>query len=617
MPEKIIFAIEQYSFIFLFAGSAYGLGSLLTRRLYANKDIPRLASLSIDVSVGLGIFILFYTLAGAFGQLNASVVIFITFLGLIVCFLSLQRTAKQGLGSPKTSSQAAMNLTSLRPTAKQGLGRAMLNVPAAMSSASKWWLLVVVIASFTLLIRPLQVPEDWDELMYHLPMAKAWAESGSFVVAEWLRYPLFPSNMDLLYAVALLVGDDVLPHMAHALTGALAIALAFSVVRQFLGWKVAALTVVQLALATKWGWDNAYVDLGLMLFIFCSFVALAIRYHLCRREFCYLAAFFLGLALGTKYQAFFYVPAFVATILLIERNFMVIARSAVIVALVGGFWYLRNYLISGDPLHPVGGPLFGFWLWNAEDLQNQLGNLEGNRNLPPFYLLLCLGSAAFWRSAPPLLRGLIIATFISLSIWFLLSGHSRYLTPVYPMMSILSAYFLVRCSGHLGITNKAARLVDRIKPGLRRGLMGALTLLIIGVSMKVVYNKSLLVFPNFPSRDAYLMQKFPGYEIMRSLDAPPEGTVYQYGFENEIYYLGNNVMGDWYGPARYNSIFRLRNNPGGLAGRLNDLGARYFLVNMQRDTHYFSETIKDPGFPDHFSLVKQTSRAALYRLGRP
>ena len=70
---------------------------------------------------------------------------------------------------------------------------------------------------------PLAPPAAFDELMYHLPYAREVAHSGSLGIHEWLRYPWFPYNYNLLYAAALLVGDDVLPHFLNALAGWLSV----------------------------------------------------------------------------------------------------------------------------------------------------------------------------------------------------------------------------------------------------------------------------------------------------------------------------------------------------------------------------------------------------------
>ena len=76
--------------------------------------------------------------------------------------------------------------------------------------------MALALVALPALMAPLAPPAAFDELMYHLPYARQVAQSGSLGIHEWLRYPWFPYNYNLLYAGALLVGDDVLTHFLGA-----------------------------------------------------------------------------------------------------------------------------------------------------------------------------------------------------------------------------------------------------------------------------------------------------------------------------------------------------------------------------------------------------------------
>src|SRR5690606_19440635 len=39
--------------------------------------------------------------------------------------------------------------------------------------------------------------------------------------------------------------------------------------------------------------------------------------------------------------------------------------------IAGSWWYVRSYLVSGDPAQPAGAAIFGFFLWNEGDLALQ------------------------------------------------------------------------------------------------------------------------------------------------------------------------------------------------------------------------------------------------------
>ena len=46
-----------------------------------------------------------------------------------------------------------------------------------------------------------------DDTMYHLPLARSLVEHHAIVVEQYLRFPLFPQNADLLMALGLQLGD--------------------------------------------------------------------------------------------------------------------------------------------------------------------------------------------------------------------------------------------------------------------------------------------------------------------------------------------------------------------------------------------------------------------------
>jgi len=208
------------------------------------------------------------------------------------------------------------------------------------------WIAIAGAASLHLLIKPLQPPLAWDELTYHLPYARFWAEQGALAINEWLRYPLFAYNMDLLYAASMVLDNDVLPHLLHTFTAALTIALVLGLAQRHMDWRVGLVAAIGLLITTRPWWGTAYVDFAVMLFWSCAFATLALRHEHRDYRLSYLAAFLAGIAVGVKYQALLYLPVFSALALIVERRPGVIAKSTLILITVGGFWYVRNFLIS-------------------------------------------------------------------------------------------------------------------------------------------------------------------------------------------------------------------------------------------------------------------------------
>ena len=65
-----------------------------------------------------------------------------------------------------------------------------------------------------------------------------------------------------------------------------------------------------------------------------------------------------GTAIGTKYFGLPLVGILGLWLLIIRRDWKASLAFGLTALAVGGAWYLRSFVISGDPIHPVGGHIF-------------------------------------------------------------------------------------------------------------------------------------------------------------------------------------------------------------------------------------------------------------------
>lgn len=474
------------------------------------------------------------------------------------------------------------------------------------------WIALAVAAVLPLLVKPLLPPQDWDELAYHLPYARFWAEQGALAVNPWLRFLLMPYNMQLLYSAALVFGNDVLPHLLHAFTAALTLLLTFAAACRYFDWKTGVVAVVLLAFATRWGWSTANVDFGAMLFWSCAFMSLAVRHESGDQRFVFLAAFFAGLAVGVKYQALLYLPVFALLVWCLERRPSVLARTVLIFGFAATFWYFRNLVISGNPVHPVAGDWLGYWIWNADDLNGLNSDLTRAREWPPLYLLCSAGRLFFWRGAGGMQRRILLTAAASVAVWAIVSGYPRYLVAVYPMLALLSAGVFIRFFRYIGLATGLTASWKQSGTIKRVLVLATLTFsLLLGgfLDAKKYFH---LITPDPASRVAWLKQHFEGYALLQSLPEGRPEAVYQLGFEGELYYLGPRARGDWFGPGRYSDVMTLSTDARALASHLEGLGADGFLINLGRKP--FSDQSWDSAMEQYFELIGQTQAAALYKL---
>jgi hypothetical protein len=148
----------------------------------------------------------------------------------------------------------------------------------ANSRPPRWVWPAAVVGLAPLIVLSLYPPTGFDATMYHLPFARAFAETGGVPFLADRRFPVFPQASEVLFAVVMLFGRDVAAHgielLATLLTAALLVAWgreAFPSYRPA-GWLAAAVFLggpIVIGLGTA-----AYVEAGLTLFVVASVYAL-------------------------------------------------------------------------------------------------------------------------------------------------------------------------------------------------------------------------------------------------------------------------------------------------------------------------------------------------------
>lgn len=589
---KIGFALTNYFWLCMLLLACLGAGNLLLIRAATIRKVSRPISGLITVIAGLGVIIIALFLLGISGFLNVPT----------IAIIMLSMTAV-GIGF-------AIHLIYSDNATNQS------RLTNLFSFLRHYWFLSAVgfVAAIPLLVSPLQPPFAWDELMYHLPQARFWAENGRLAINPWLRFPLFPMNFELLYSMALVFGNDILPHLIHSLAGWLvAVGIYLGAVR-FFDRRVGILAAVIFLISVHQQFRNANIDLGLALFVFTSFLCLALWWDSSNELFLYLSIFFIGLAVGTKYQGLLYLPIIGLFILLKERRVAVLAKLLLLFLICGGYWYLRSYIVSGDPIHPLGGEYFGYWLWDKYDLDAMYGDLLRRNELPPWYLITAAVSIFFLRSSSVIFKGIFWVAICAVVLWWSFNGVERYLMPAYPFLCLLSAYSLIHIADLIKLTSLREKWLSRI-PYRRNLFLQILILILLGtISLSIASKDWKRVMASEQARDIYLSNRLDSYATLRSI--PNDGTcrVYQFGFENEIYYSPVPIAGDCFGPGRYRTVFQIisRQDASMLASHLRSLGLNCFLINRTRAP--FKDLQFDPRFAKYFQLIRRNEFSELYRL---
>jgi len=577
---KIVFAAQQYLQLIVLVVAAWGLGRTGLRLLHA----PLLQGPfrhGVPLAFGLGMVIVVLQGLAIAGWLKPAPLAVAGTVGIVLAAADLARCRWQASARSGWSAWRALPMSSR-----------LLSVA------------VLVFGASTLLI-PLGPPVEWDELMYHLPHASQWAATGHLTVNAWLRYPWFPYDYDLLYAAALVAGNDVLPHLIHALAGWTSALLLFAWARRRAGADRALLATLLWLFLAHDQFSNAYIDLGVTLFVFLAYVALDTWLQERADAWLVVSAFALGVAVGSKYQSLGLLPFFLVAVWKGRPAPRWLAGAAVAFLLPCAYWYGRNLLLAGDPLAPLGGRLFGFSDWNLSDYQMQFEDLRKHAAAPP----LLLWPAALVM-ALQLLRvqagARMPAAFglWSLVVWAASSLLPRYLLPAYPVLALLAVL------GWEQLARIACRAVPRPwVPAAWAGLASAGVLAVtVSTAQETVERSWDAIAPTQELRDASLASQLPGYPMMRYLRDHPQGRIYQLGMEGEIYYAPRPIWGDWFGPWRYGDYARL--DAPALRQRLASEGFDALLVHTGRMRN--RAMVTKPEFARYFALEHQERAVMLF-----
>lgn len=277
---------------------------------------------------------------------------------------------------------ACAGLFATRFFARRSAERSGPPVSAGLGKYSKtfWWLAGAAVIVWFLwvwyqlwMLASLRPPYDWDGLYYHLPAIQEWARAGR---VSWIGnmpdvpYVNFPMGVELSsFFVFQLTGMSRLVNACNLWYWPLAF-LSLAVIAGRLGargawpWVAGALIVGAPVFVSQS--VSCYIDPGFAAAVMASIAASLVFVYDRGRSGWWTAVLLgaaVGLALGSKGTGLPFAAALVvvsAAALLrargLERWRSGLARVGLVIVVawaVGGYWYTRNAVVTGNPIHPI------------------------------------------------------------------------------------------------------------------------------------------------------------------------------------------------------------------------------------------------------------------------
>jgi len=238
--------------------------------------------------------------------------------------------------------------------------------------------LVVIVCLFFLLYQffynLVKPPYEGDSLWHHLPKAVNWLQ-GRTIIEQKSPQWFFPGNSELIalwliipFHNDLLVNFQNFPFLFLVLLSVYALCRKIGIHKK---WAIYGALLLFSAPGIRGDIGTASNDIGILaLFLVSLNYILSYRKREQIGSILFLS-FSLGLLLGLKHNGFYYIFLLVFIYFLaskFRRRFVLRDMSLLCLGILvlGGFWYIRNYLLIGNPFAPAEIRLFGRQIFPGE-----------------------------------------------------------------------------------------------------------------------------------------------------------------------------------------------------------------------------------------------------------
>jgi 4-amino-4-deoxy-L-arabinose transferase-like glycosyltransferase len=452
--------------------------------------------------------------------------------------------------------------------------KAMGIIPKVLSG------LGILILFFTFL-QALMPPIDYDGLAYHLQVPKLFLEAGRIYPDYNNWFSFYPSTYEMLYMLGLSFGSDIFAKLIHFSTFILLIYATYGYGQRILsnkgGW-IAAAILMGIPVLPLWA-SSAYTDVAWALYQFLAVGLFLTWVEEKRTSSLVLAGVMQGLALGSKYLAFS--GAWILGLLVLAETWKSTPRQVKLKQLIrngvlfGGTallvvspWLIKNLVWTGDPLFPLlltprlvdperirlwrdylagfgtGKQWFDYLLLPVNIYLHYqfFGTFFGSIDIPnPLFILVFLfpflyrknKTSSYWQ-----LMVLLLFSVAQFVIWSFGSQQTRFLLPIYPVLSILAAFILLRISQRYIKKN-----IGEIAGWAMISAMVVITLIVSMKAFSIIEPINLL--SGNISKDQYLKKMLNDYSAFEYIHKEmPSSSKILLLWDGRGYYCGQSCIAD-------------------------------------------------------------------------
>ncbi len=494
------------------------------------------------------------------------------------------------------------------------------------------------------------LPSGWDSLGVYLARAKEWTRLHSLQAIPYINYDLvlYPFNIGMLYGMSLLIKDAILAKLIHFSFGILMMMGVYALGRRYFSSRMGLLSaaIFYTIPAVAYLSTTAYVDLGYAFYAFLAFYAFINWTATNKKGWLIVSAVISGLCVGSKYAGFLPMTILALGIpfhswLIKKEKFIIVGKNfllfVLLAALAGSFWYVRAFIMYGQfvPLKLV----LSLWVhikaafWGMLAL-GPLGpgssssalafdfSFLRDKALIPWNLTMRGGveyaqdpggvGILFLAFLPFLLlprfrrnkviRLILFYSLVFFIIWAIRLPVKRYLIPIFPLLSIMVAYIIMR--------------ISQSKEFARIPLSA---LLILTLIFQVVYiapgglNKiyqRVLVLAGLTSQEDYIMKNEETYPVYQFINGnlSPNAKLYIMN-DPRIFYCDRPYIRSILREDGRGQVFI--QNGKVLLAELKKLGISHIVANHSSWDSYFGKG----GYPEVLEEIRTEHLRVIYDRG--
>ncbi|MBN2466851.1 MAG: glycosyltransferase family 39 protein [Deltaproteobacteria bacterium] len=245
-----------------------------------------------------------------------------------------------------------------------------------------------------------------DVLYYHMTLPKLFLAHGALATYPTFFPSFFPGNGEILFSLSLLLGGPVLVNLTHFGFVILTVMALYAYAQKYFRKEYAivpGILYLTAPVVNSWG-TMAYTGgiLSFYLLILCMVLMESSKES--NRRVVLVWGLLTGMALGIKYQALLLIGVLYFCVAVIKvkqwrKTFPLFSMALGIGFLVSSPWFLRNVMVTGNPVFPILQDLFpSDMIWPGRTWANDTcaaGFIRGavekawENPFSPFSILFC------------------------------------------------------------------------------------------------------------------------------------------------------------------------------------------------------------------------------------